>query len=83
MLADSWSFLDPLQPWIAYLGLIFTFVRLYRWSKNKKTGAFIIGMLLQMVLPDPKVEQTIEIVQEQKECKKQQTNDDLKLKQKK
>ncbi|WP_394222049.1 hypothetical protein [Alteromonas gracilis] len=37
-----------------------------RWAKKQKGVAIVFGMLVQMVLPDPKVEQTIEIVVESK-----------------
>lgn len=59
------------QPWIAFLGIIFTFTRIYQWARNQKTGALIIGLLVQMILPDPKVEQTIEIIQQEKPENKQ------------
>lgn len=62
---------DLYLPWIVFFGMIFTFVRLYLWARNKKTGALIIGLLIQMVIPDPRVEQTIEVVQEQRKTTKE------------
>jgi hypothetical protein len=66
------------MPWFAFVGLLFTFVRLYCWARNKKKGAFIFGMLMQMMMPDPYVERTIKVVQcetKQEDKKNKQTSD--------
>ncbi|MCF6455925.1 hypothetical protein [Pseudoalteromonas sp. MMG024] len=39
------------------------------WAKKRKTGAYVFGALVHMVLPDPKIEQTVAIVKQQKEQK--------------
>lgn len=48
-------------------------LKLIDWAKKRKTSAVIFGAAVQMFLPDPCVDKTIKIVQEQKqEVKKQQ-----------
>ena len=43
------------------------------WAKNRKAGAIAFGLFMQMLLPDPKAQITIEAVAERKqEVKKQQ-----------
>ena len=42
------------------------FYLMYRWARKQKGAAMAFGMLVQMFLPDPKVQQTIEIVTESK-----------------
>jgi hypothetical protein len=54
-------------PWIVLAGIIFTFIRLFKWARNKKTGAFIFAALIQMMMPDPYAERTIQVVQEEKQ----------------
>ena len=44
------------------------------WAKRRKTSAVVFGSLVHMVLPDPKIEQTMTIVREQKEEKIQPSN---------
>lgn len=65
-------------PWLVLAGLAFTFIRLYLWARNKKSGAFIFGMLIQMMMPDPYAERTIQVVQEEKKAtrKEQDENGD-------
>jgi len=67
MITEINSLFEIYQAWFALLGLVFTFIRLYQWARNKKTGALVIGLLVQMILPDPQVEQTIKVVQEKKQ----------------
>ncbi|WP_372767352.1 hypothetical protein [Pseudoalteromonas sp.] len=45
------------------------------WAKKRKTGAVVFGALVNMVLPDPKIEHTIAIVREQKAEKPQPSNE--------
>ncbi|WP_394228535.1 hypothetical protein [Pseudoalteromonas spongiae] len=49
--------------------LLFLFWKMVGWAKKRKTGAYVFGALVHMVLPDPKIEQTIAIVMQQKEQK--------------
>lgn len=53
--------------YLATIGLISVFVVLYGWARKQKGAAMAFGMLVQMFLPDPKVQQTIEIVVEAKQ----------------
>ncbi|TQV76804.1 hypothetical protein FLL45_02275 [Aliikangiella marina] len=65
--------------WLIVFGLILMLVKLYQWAKNRKTGALVIGILVQMVLPDPEIEQRIKIIQEKKQNKNQQQENDCDL----
>lgn len=52
--------------WLGFICLIFVFRTLYRWAKQQKGAAIAIGLFIQMFLPDPKAQQTIEYVVEAK-----------------
>ena len=55
-----------LVPYLLLVLLLIIFKRLFLWAKNRKTGAYLFGVLTQMFMPDPFVERTIEVVQEDK-----------------
>jgi hypothetical protein len=60
-------------PWLILLVIFWVFSRLVYWAKNRKAVAFVFGVMMQMFLPDPNVEQTIHMVQEvKKSAKKEQ-----------
>ena len=63
------SFL-PFFVWLGFAGLIGCFVLMYRWARRQKGAALAIGMLVQMFLPDPQVQQTIECVTKSKQEEK-------------
>ena len=58
-------------PYIIFLAMSAIFWLLYKSAKRWRGVAFAFGMLVQMFLPDPKVEQTIQMVIEEKRAKKQ------------
>ena len=62
----------PLVTWFGFSCLVCLFIRMHGWAKKKKGVAFALGVFVQMFLPDPKAQQTIEFVVEakQKESKK-------------
>ncbi|NVK58238.1 MAG: hypothetical protein HWE26_21830 [Alteromonadaceae bacterium] len=64
----------PLLVSLVFAFLIGFFVLMYRWARKQKGAAMAFGMMVQMFLPDPKAQQTIEHVIEvkQKESKKSQ-----------
>jgi hypothetical protein len=62
-------------PWIVFVGILFTFVRLFKWARNKKTGAFIFAAFIQMLMPDPFAERTIQVVQEEKQVIKKEQDE--------
>ena len=62
-------------PWIVFAAVIFTFVRLFKWARNKKTGAFIFAAFIQMLMPDPYAERTIQVVQEEKKAVKKEQDE--------
>lgn len=58
-------------PYIIFLAMSAIFWLLYKSAKRWRGVAFAFGMLVQIFLPDPKVEQTIQMVVEEKRAKKQ------------
>ena len=60
----------PLLVWLFFLCLIGFFALMYRWARKRKGAALAFGFMVQMFLPDPKVEQTIQCVTEVKQEKK-------------
>ncbi|MDP2562653.1 hypothetical protein [Psychrobium sp. 1_MG-2023] len=66
-----------LLPWGLFVILIYCWIKLTQWAKKRRTAAYAVGALVQMVLPDPYVERTLQTVKQQKESiKKQNENDD-------
>jgi hypothetical protein len=64
---------NVLKPWLVFVGLIYVCLKMIYLAKNRKAGAIALGLLLQMFIPDPKAQTTIEAVAERKqEVKKQQ-----------
>lgn len=57
----------PIFVWIGFGFTLLLFGILYRWAKKRKGAAFAVGLFIQMFLPDPKVQQTINWVAESKE----------------
>ena len=55
---------------LGFAAVLGFFYLMYRWARKKKGAAMAFGMLVQMLLPDPKVQQTIEIVTESKQEQK-------------
>lgn len=68
--------LIALWPWLLLIFVALFFLELISWAKNRKTGALVFGSLIQMIMPDPYAERTIEIVlQEKKETNKETDGD--------
>ena len=59
--------LMPLIPWAMVGGLIYLMSNLATQAKKLTKVAITVGVLIQMFTPDPKVEQTIQLVVEQKQ----------------
>ncbi len=59
--------LMPLIPWIMVGGLIFVMKMLTIQARKASKVAIAVGVLVQMFTPDPKVEQTIQLVVQQKQ----------------
>lgn len=57
----------PISVSLGFISLIIVFICLYRWAKKQKGVAMAFGILVQIFLPDPKVQQTIEAVSEAKQ----------------
>ena len=67
----------PLMVWLVIVCLIGFFILMYRWARKQKGAALAFGMLVQMFLPDPKVQQTIECVSESKQEQKKKSGSHL------
>lgn len=65
----------PLLVWLFIVCLIGFFGLMYRWAKKQKGAALAFGMFVQMFLPDPKVQQTIECVAESKQEEQEKAAD--------
>lgn len=50
----------------AWGAIFYLFWRAIGWAKQRKTGAYVFGALVQMLLPDPNVAKTIAVVEQQK-----------------
>ncbi len=66
-------------PWCVFIVLgavaIFCASKLITWAKARRGGVIVLGALIQMLLPDPYVQQTLEtIVIEEKIQKKRAEN---------
>ena len=68
-----------LLPWAVLFGIFWLFAALTRWAKQRRHGAIALGILVQMFLPDPNVQKTMETVAEakQEQKKQQDENGDL------
>lgn len=61
------------KPWLMFIGVIYVWWKMIYWARNRKALVITFGLLMQMFLPDPKAQITIEAVAERKqEVKKQQ-----------
>ena len=64
------------MPWFVFLVFVLLCIKMTDWARHRKAGAIAFGLLVQIFLPDPKAETTIEAVVERKqEVKKQQSGD--------
>jgi hypothetical protein len=66
----SFNQLLPLFVYLGFAAVLGFFYLMYRWARKRKGAAMAFGMLVQIFLPDPKVQQTIEIVTESKQEQK-------------
>ena len=65
--------LAVLMPWLFLVLFILLCAKLVSWARQRRTSAIAFGVLVQMLLPDPKAQLTIEAVAESKQqVKKQQ-----------
>lgn len=76
---NYYEFALLLLPWTAFIGIACLFHLLINWAKKRKTSAIALGVMIQMFLPDPNVQKTIEtIVEVKQEVKKQQDDSNSK-----
>lgn len=65
--------LAVVMPWMFFVLFILLCAKLVSWARQRRTSAITFGVLVQMFIPDPKAQITIEAVAERKqEVKKQQ-----------
>jgi hypothetical protein len=67
---NSYNLFLPLLVCLGFIALLGFFCLLYKWARTHKGAAMAFGMFVQIFLPDPKVQQTIEIVSESKQEQK-------------
>ncbi len=60
------DWLRELLPWVAVTVLCAGFLWLIAAARRRRATAFVVGAFLQMLLPDPYAERTIEVVQDRK-----------------
>ena len=60
-----------LAPWLVFIVLAIIASLLLKFAKKRKGIAFAFGVLVQMFVPDPLVEQTIKVVQVEKRVVKE------------
>lgn len=65
----STTLYTPFITGLICIGMVVFFALMIKWARKRKGAAMAFGILVQMFLPDPKVEQTIEMVAEKKETK--------------
>ncbi|MDO6567301.1 hypothetical protein Q4561_09550 [Alteromonas sp. 1_MG-2023] len=61
--------LFALSVFVGFTFIVGFFALMYLWARKQKGAAIVFGMLMQMILPDPKVQHTIEMVVESKQEK--------------
>ncbi|VEL98353.1 hypothetical protein ALT761_03371 [Alteromonas sp. 76-1] len=61
--------LFALSVFVGFAFIVGFFALMYLWARKQKGAAIVFGMLMQMILPDPKVQHTIEMVTEAKQEK--------------
>lgn len=61
-----------LLPWGIFLAFILIAISMVKWAKKRCSSAYVFGAMVQMLLPDPYVERTIKLVQEDKKVVKKQ-----------
>jgi hypothetical protein len=60
-------------PWLGFLGFVLFCIKMTSWARKRKTSAIAFGLALQMFLPDPRAQQSIEsVIEVKQEVKKQQ-----------
>lgn len=59
-----------LLPYVAIAFLVMLMVKMVKNAKKGKSIAFAIGAFMQMFIPDPKAQQTIEAIAQTKEKEK-------------
>ena len=67
------SILAVVWPWLLFVVFILLCIKLVSWARQRRTSAIAFGVVVQMFIPDPKAQITIEAIAERKQqVKKQQ-----------
>lgn len=73
---NLFEFIKAVMPWFVLLIFILLSFQMIDWARHRKAGAIAFGLFVQIFLPDPKAQITIEaIVERKQEVKKQQAGD--------
>jgi hypothetical protein len=58
---------------LGFIGFVLFCVKMTSWARKRKTTAIAFGLALQMFLPDPRAQKSIEsVIEVKQEVKKQQ-----------
>ena len=75
-MSNVYTLFQVILPWLLFMAFILICLKMIDWARHRKAGAIAFGLLVQMFLPDPRAQVTIEMVVERKqEVKKQQDAD--------
>jgi hypothetical protein len=67
------EYLYAFVPWLGFIGFVLFSVKMTVWARKRKTTAIAFGLALQMFLPDPRAQKSIEsVIEVKQEVKKQQ-----------
>lgn len=62
-----------LLPWLGFIGFILFCIKMTSWARKRRSTAIAFGLALQMFLPDPRAQKSIEsVIEVKQEVKKQQ-----------
>jgi len=61
-----------LLPWGIIMLIFFIGFKLVSWAKKQNSAAYVFGAMVQMLVPDPYVERTIQLVQDNKKTAQKQ-----------
>jgi len=73
-------YLILLMPWFILTLLILIPYQLLVWARKQHVGAIVFGSAMQIMLPDPYAQRTIEIITDQKQELKQEKENNGKSK---
>ena len=62
---------------VVFFAFLFVFaLPMIGWAKKGRKGAFVVGMMVNMFLPDPKIQQTLAVIEIQKSEKAEASDEE-------